>query len=103
MWLSDFLSVLLGSLGQDPKLSTSDAAKKAYNEALGPHHPLMLRTVAKLGMSAAPSRKNFNTKLFPGESEEKICEQLNNVTALIDQMRTVLWKFYTDNKLTELP
>lgn len=97
------MSVLLGSLGKDPQASASECARKAYTTALGPHHPFFLRQIAKLGMSAAPSRKNFEKKIFPGVEPKQICDILNVMTEEIDKLRSVLWKFYTENQLTELP
>lgn len=99
----EFLSVLLGGLGKDPKAAPSDCARAAYKAALGPHHPFMLRQVAKLAMGAAPGRKNFEKKLFPDITPEKLCEILISMTERIDKVRAVIGKFYTENKLTELP
>ena len=93
----------MGSLGKNEKASPSDCARAAYSGALGPHHPFMLRQVAKLAMSAAPGRKTFEKKLFPGMEPDKICDVLNSYTDKINKTKNVIWKFYTENKLTELP
>jgi len=102
-WFLEFLMVFLGNMGKDPKKSASDAAREGYDKALGPHHPFLLRQVAKVAMVAAPGRKTFNSKLFPTLTPEEICAFLNEIDVELQKTTAHLWKFYTDNKLTELP
>jgi len=102
-WFLDFLKIFLGGMGNNPTRSASDAAKEGYEKALGPHHPFMLRQVAKIAMVAAPGRKTFNTKLFPTLKPEEICAYLITIEEELIKTTTHLWKFYTDNNLTDLP
>ena len=102
-WFMDFMRIFFGGLGKDASKSASDAAKEAYEKALGPHHPFMLRQAAKIAMVAAPGRKTFNTKLFPTLAPEEICKILLAIEEELTKTTTHLWKFYNDNKLTELP
>jgi hypothetical protein len=102
-WFLDFLKVFFSGLGKDPTKSASDSAKEAYEKALGPHHSFLLRQAAKVAMVAAPGRKTFNTKLFPTLKPEEICAHLLAMEGELTKTTAHLWKFYTDNKLTELP
>ena len=103
LWFTEFLSILLGRLGTDPNKSASDAAKEAYEKALGPHHPFMLRQAAKVAMLAAPGRKAFNQKLFPTLRPDEICIYLVSINEEIEKFRKLIAKFYKDNNLLELP
>ena len=103
LWFMEFLSVLLGRLGSDPNKSASDAAKEAYEKALGPHHSFMLRQAAKVAMMAAPGRKTFNQKLFPTLRPDEICIYLVSIEDEVEKFRKPMVKFMKDNNLLDLP
>eukprot|EP00331_Platyophrya_macrostoma_P032096 CAMPEP_0176443614 /NCGR_PEP_ID=MMETSP0127-20121128/22543_1 /TAXON_ID=938130 /ORGANISM="Platyophrya macrostoma, Strain WH" /LENGTH=228 /DNA_ID=CAMNT_0017828907 /DNA_START=92 /DNA_END=778 /DNA_ORIENTATION=- len=103
LWFTEFLSIMLARLGTDPKKAASDAAKEAYEKALGPHHPFMLRQAAKVAMLAAPGRKTFNTKLFPTLREDEICIYLVSIEDQIEKFRKPMIKFFKENNLMDLP
>ena len=92
----DFLQVLMKTLHEDHSTSLSHCAKEAYNQGLGPHHPWVVRQVAKVAMVACPSRETFITGtggtyddiLFIKESVEKI--------------KTPLWMFYEKRSIDKL-
>ena len=43
MWLMGFLEHMMGILYDDKNATLSHAAKEAYNKALGPNHPWVVR------------------------------------------------------------
>ena len=55
----DFMTVMFREMIADPKLSYPKCVKKAYNEALGPHHELIYRLAAQAGFLVAPGRDVF--------------------------------------------
>lgn len=57
----DFLTVMFKEMIENPKLSYPKVVKKAYNEALGPHHELIYRLAAQAGFLIAPGREVFYT------------------------------------------
>jgi len=103
MWFLDFTYTLLNTLATDRKMSCSTAAKNAYNVALGPHHPLLVRTAAGLAMMAAPGRDKLLAGLFPLESEEGKYKSIQKIVDLIAPIKAYLWKWYKENDLTNLP
>lgn len=103
-WFFALVTHLFKALGENPKKSPGDAAKEAYNLALGPHHPFMLRQIAKLAFVAAPNRKTFEKRIFgEGASPEESCKILLNNSNKMQKVRDALVEFLTTNKLTELP
>jgi len=103
MWFLDFTSAILDNLSKDRKLSLTTAAKSAYNETLGPHHPLLVRTAAGLAMMACPNRDKLLNSLFPGVTEEDRYRNLDKLVELIVPIKKALWKYYEENGLTKLP
>lgn len=102
-WFLDYSAYLLNSLGKNPKATLADTAKAAYAATLAPHHSFMLRSIAKVAMSAAPSRRVFESRLFPGLSSEKTGAISKEISAKLDKIRNVFWKFYAENKIMEIP
>jgi len=58
-WFFHFLSILITEIESKRDSSMSSIAKEAYNVALGPNHPWIVRTVANAAMIACKSRENF--------------------------------------------
>jgi len=104
MWFFDFVAALLRNLNSDREANVSTCCKSAYDEALGPHHPFPVRAAAKVAMLAAPNRKKLFTGLF-GENwtEDVVYANIQKIGELIQPIRTCLWKYYEENKLTTLP
>ena len=102
-WFLDFTGQLLKYLYEDRKISVSIAAKTAYNETLGIHHPLMVKTAANLAMMACPGREKLLNSLFPFENDDNRYKLLKNIIDLINPIREFLWKYFKDNDLTGLP
>lgn len=104
MWFLDFISSLVGHIEHDRKMKTSECCKKAYDEALGPHHPFAVRMAAKGAMSFAPSRDKFLKELFPANmSEEEKYKAFKQCQDNLVPIREFLWKYYADHDLKKLP
>lgn len=58
-WFFDFLAEIFRGFTEDRKSKLSKIAADAYNKALGPHHPFLLRKVASAAMVAVNSRQDF--------------------------------------------
>jgi hypothetical protein len=58
-WFFDFLHETFKGLTADRTTKLSKVATVAYNKALGPHHPWVLRKVAGLAMNAINYREVF--------------------------------------------
>ena len=62
MWMLDYLFVMLGDLVKFPEKKMKDISKNAYDVALGPHHPLLIRKTASVAVAAVPSKEDFLKK-----------------------------------------
>jgi len=104
MWLLDFLLELLKSLLVKEHKKLSKLCSKAYDAALGPHHPWPVRMAAKVGMKLVPNREAFVERLCgPNRSKEEQIRMINELGDAAKPIRDVLWEFYREHKLTELP
>jgi len=104
MWFFDFVTIMVSNLHDDKKMKVSEACKKAYDAALGPHHPFTIRAAAKTAMTFAPNREKLLKNLFPTDvSEDEKYEALKEMLDLIEPTRTFLWEYYQKNNLTTLP
>lgn len=104
MWFLDFMSCLVNYIEGNRALKTSECCKKAYDEALGPHHPFAVRMAAKTAMSFTPSREKFLKELFPAEmTEEQKYLAFKKCGENLKPIKEHLWKYYGDHKLKELP
>jgi len=100
----DFLTILLQNLETNRTMKVSECCKKAYDEGLGPHHPLAVRMGAKAAMSFTPSREKFLKELFPeGLSEEEKYQAFKQCIETIAPVREFLWNYYGEHKLKDLP
>lgn len=106
MWFLDFVSNLLRQVHDDRDKGISASCKEAYNIALAPHHPFVVRTAAKIAMAAAPNRKNLLKLLF-GDSndltEDQKYKHILEWKESMDKIAKELWTYYKSNNLTELP
>lgn len=59
MWFMDFLTYMMEELIKDSNLSLGKCCKHAYQKALEPHHPLLVRTAAKAAWLVAPERSKI--------------------------------------------
>jgi hypothetical protein len=116
MWLTDFIFLLLTRLVDAPDAQLSECAREAYKAALEPHHAWAVRTTIGAAMSFLPSREQFLRSLSQdplapaaggggdaaggGGIEDKLRAFL---TTQLQPVRGELWRFYTEQGLTELP
>lgn len=104
MWLLDFLLELLKSLLINENKKLSKLCRKAYDSALGPHHPWPVRMAAKVGMKLVPSREVFMERLLGvNKTKEEQVRMINELSDSAKPIRDVLWEFYKQHNLTELP
>jgi len=98
MWFFDFVTSLISHLEGDRSLKCSDCAKKAYEEALAPHHPLAIRVAAKAALNFTPSREKFLKGLFPeGMTEDEKYRLFRHCLDLVGPVRKFLWKYYEEH------
>ena len=50
MWFLDFFYALIENLNKNEKWSLGSCCQGAYDEALGPHHPMTIRMAVKAGL-----------------------------------------------------
>lgn len=104
MWFFDFVTSLIGYFEGDRLMKCSDCAKKAYDEALAPHHPLPIRIAAKAALNFTPSREKFLKGLFPEEmSEEERYHHFRHCLDIVGPVRKFLWKYYEEHGIKEIP
>lgn len=103
LWFFDFLKELITNLMTQPSWSLSKACTVAYDSALGPHHPWPVRFAAKLGIKTVPSKQEYMNRLLGNVPYDKQIEVFRTMIELSQPLREALWKFYHDNKLTNLP
>lgn len=85
-------------------MKISDCCKKAYDEALGPHHPFTVRAAAKTAMSFTPNRDKFLKELFPENlTEDEKYKAFKQCIETMTPIREFLWNYYGEHKLKDLP
>lgn len=104
MWFLDFLISFSSRFASQTTRKLSELVREAYDESLAPHHPWAVRTASRLGIKTVPNRQKFIVKLF-GEpkSDDQIHSMFTRLAEVVEPMRVVLWRFYQENSLTELP
>jgi len=104
MWFLDFVSSLVGQMETNRKTSVATACKKAYDQALAPHHDWKIRLAAKTAMTFAPGRKTLLAALFPeGTPEEEQYAEIRKMMELVEPTRKYLWDYFKEHDLTKLP
>ena len=86
-------------------------AQKAYDVALGPHHPFLLKKAAGVAMKACKKREKFiesvcteQAKITGAEyNEEKLYSDFVILAELSGKLAQQLWAFCKENNLTVLP
>ncbi len=107
MWLLDFVQDLLRELltphaDGTPLPSLAGAAGAAYQTALAPHHPWVLRkTVGGALMMLGTSREAFFSYL--GGSEADMAPRLQAFAAQMLPVRESLWGYFRANGIADLP
>ena len=96
MWLLDYLTLLLKDIRDFPEKSMKEVSKNAYDMALAPHHPWLIRNIASVAVAAVPSKEDFLDKT--NCDIKQIGEAVDKLTILKD----ALWKFYKENGIDDL-
>lgn len=104
LWFFDFTAALLQGTAdaQDEDLST--ICSNAYEEALAPRHPWILRKAARSGMRLLPNKRVFRVRLGTADLPRDV-EQAR-ITGWADEVRAVkaiMWDYMEDKGLEELP
>lgn len=105
MWFMDFLGILINHLTEDTK-ELKEMASDAYDRALGPHHPWLVRKGIQAAMMFCPGKAKFWTNLLAESTvtdPKAIKTTLIEFLAQMEPVRAGLWEFYRANKLDELP
>jgi len=111
-WFFDFLTEIFRGFNEDKTVKLAKVATEAYNKALAPHHPWVLKKVAGVAMNAINYRevfiKNYCTQQAKLEGLETYPEeQMYEDTLFLSQQAEILsghlWKFSKENGLDKLP
>lgn len=103
LWFFDFLREMITFLINQPELSLEKSCRKAYKKALAPHHPWAVRVAAKLGIKTVPRKEEYMSRLCGNISYDRQIEVFQSMMNESSAIRETLWKFYIDNRLTDLP
>jgi hypothetical protein len=103
MWLLTFIrTTFLGM--KDRKTSMSDILCKAYDDAFGDSHNFVVRNGAKLAIKASSDRKQFIEVITGKKYDHDYFDQVSErFMKSFLQIHEIMWNFYKENKLTELP
>jgi hypothetical protein len=103
MWFLDFTNAMLGAMLADPGLELKPAAVRAYETALAPRHPWVLRMTVGAAMMMLPSRASFFDSLSGGLPPAELNHKLREFVHVMNRVRVELWDFYKAHNITELP
>jgi hypothetical protein len=79
------------------------SASTAYEEALAPHHPWLLRKTIGAAMYFLPTREAFLNNLSPGLPAAELTKKLQEFCDLMNPVRLHLWDFYRKRNIQDLP
>ena len=110
-WFFDFIHEIFRTFVEDRKAKLSTLASAAYYKALGPHHGMMLRSVAGIAMKAVNYKEtfisNFTTEQSKVHSMDYTEEMMyNDVTVLAEEagkLAAHLWAICRANGFDKLP
>lgn len=103
MWFLDFISVLLTTMSSSASKELKECARDAYEAALAPHHPWIVRKTVSAAMFILPKRETFIRNLAAPNTPESVQPVLAALLAEVEPVRKELWAFYTQHKITDLP
>lgn len=104
LWFLDFMDHILDYL-----LTTnegfSDCCKKAYDVALGIHHPWYVRSAAAMAMSMSSSSRGPVLKILFGTEtwSEEVVQKLTVMHKQLATTHSFIKAYYTEKGLLELP
>ena len=109
LWFCDFLQVLLTHLtsGESPFKTLKEMASDAYDKALAPHHPYLVRKTIGAAMYFCPTEAAFWKRIVeetsPPRDEATVKLQLRQFLVAMAPVRDQLWAFFREHKLENLP
>jgi hypothetical protein len=108
LWFMDFLQVLIGHLTvPHPGMELKAMASDAYDKALAPHHPFLVRKTIGAAMMFCPTEANFWKRIVnetaPPRDEAAIKGALAAFLVEMAPVREALWAFFKELKLEGLP
>jgi len=103
MWFLDFIYHLMHNLTSQADKELSESAQNAYDTALAPHHPWLLRKTIGAAIYFLPHRAQFLQNLDPEATEEVIIKRLLEFLECMNPVRLYLWKHYESLHITDLP
>lgn len=105
MWFLDFLNALISRLlneGDSKELRL--CAQEAYDEALGHHHPWILRKTIGAAMYLLPSKDSFlHTLAGDASTPAELRPRLQDFLTTMNPVRLALWAFYDAHGIRDLP
>lgn len=102
MWFLDFLCAFITRLLED-KEELRDSASAAYDEALAPHHPWLVRKTVQGAMYFVPHKATFWRNLAGTDDRSVIVPLMAAALEKMQILRQQLWAYYGEHKLTDLP
>ncbi|RYG52266.1 hypothetical protein EON66_09935 [archaeon] len=102
MWFLDFLCTFITRLLED-KEELRDSASAAYDEALAPHHPWLVRKTVHGAMYFVPHKATFWHNLAGTDDRSVIAPVMAAALEKMQILRQQLWAYYGEHKLTDLP
>lgn len=108
LWFMDFLQVLLTHLcGESPFKTLKEMAQDAYDKALAPHHPFLVRKTIGAAMYFCPTEAAFWKRIVeetsPPRDEAALKVALRQFLVVMAPVRDQLWGFFRELKLENLP
>ena len=103
MWLLTFIRVTFEGM-RDLAANMSDILCKAYDAAFGDAHNFMIRGGAKLAIKATSDRKEFVEIILNGKyDQQRFADVSERFMKKFVPLHDVMWGYYKEHKLTELP
>ena len=105
MWFVEFLTEIFTHFAATPDMSFRECVKRAYDKALGPYHPFLLRAAVKAALVGAPSRKSIHEKIWRDCTQDKE-GKMERILMLVDNINSCMafyWDYYRKNDLLDIP
>lgn len=104
-WFLDFFSTIIKNSFDLPDKSFSECIRAAYDSALAPHHPWLVRKASAVGISLAPSKREKGMKAFFGKEEwnDDIKAKMERWKKSTYKIWEYLHSLYEKKQLLELP
>jgi len=104
-WFLDFFNSILKNSEVEKTKGFNDCIRMAYDKALAPHHPWLVRKGAGIGISLAPSKREKAMNAFFGKEtyDEEVQAKIRRWQEVTYKIWEKLYAYYETNKLLSLP